>query len=126
MSYRQKSLFSTGLLTLTLSNSVWFIFAVSNRSWILGAIFILIAFVMARTDPSTGPRISKAAPGYYTLGLHLSLLLFLPFFVYNLSILIDYISIFVFVAPFLVWVDPEMNITVKYVLQLLLGLNPNR
>jgi hypothetical protein len=41
---------------------------------------------------------------------------------YNLSILIDYISLFMFVAPFLVWIDPEMNMSVKYALQVLLGI----
>ena len=122
MNYRQKTLFSIGLLTLAFSNSTWFLYAVSNRSWLIGFVFILAAFVMARTDPSTGPRLLRSVPNFYTWGLHLSLLLFVPYFLYNLSTIIDFISVFMFVAPFLVWLDPEMNMSIKYVLQVLLGV----
>lgn len=122
MNYRQKTLFSIGLMTLAFSNSTWFFFAVSNRSWLIGCIFILAAFIMARTDPATGPRLIRRAPAYYKVGTHLSLLLFIPYFLYNLSTVIDYISVFVFVAPFLVWVEPEVNMSIKYVLQVLLGI----
>ena len=122
MSYRQRSLFSIGLVTLAFSNSTWFLYAVSNRSWLIGCVFILAAFIMARTSPSTGPRLLRSVPGYYTWGLHLSLLLFVPYFLYNLSTIIDYISAFMFVAPFLVWIEPDMNMSIKYVLQVLLGI----
>ena len=122
MSYRQKSLFSVGLLTLAFSNTTWFFFAVSNRSWIIGCVFILAAFVMARTDPHFGPRLIKQVPPYYKWGVNFSLLLFLPFFLYNLSTILDYPSVFMFVAPFVVWLDPEMNMSIKYVLQVLLGI----
>lgn len=122
MNYRQKTLFSIGLLTLAFSNSTWFLYAVSNRSWIIGCVFILAAFVMARTDPTTGPRLLRSVPNFYTWGLHLSLILFVPYFLYNLSTIIDYISIFMFVAPFLVWLEPDMNMAIKDFLRLLLGV----
>jgi len=122
MSYRQKSLFSVGLLTLALSNSTWFLYAVSNRSWVIGCVFILASFIMSRTDPITAPKLLRAAPGYYTWGLHFSLFLFVPYFLYNLSVATDFVSVFMFVAPFLVWINPEMNMSIKYLLQLLLGL----
>jgi len=122
MSYKQKSLFSIGLLTLAFSNSTWFLYAVSNRSWIIGCVFLLAAFIMTRTDPATGPRMLRSAPGYYAWGVHLSLLLFVPYILYNMSTIIDFISLFMFVAPFLVWIDPEINMSIKYVLQVLLGV----
>jgi len=122
MSYRQKTLFSIGLLTLTLSNATWYIFALSNRSWIIGSIFILAAFILARTDPKVGPAIVSRAPPYYKWGTHLSLMLLFPYFLFNLSILLDFPSVFMFVAPFIVWVEPDMNMSIKYVLQVLLGL----
>jgi hypothetical protein len=122
MNYRQKTIFSIGLLMLAFSNSTWFLYAVSNRSWIIGCVFILAAFVMARTDPQTQRRLVKGMPPYYRWGLHLSMLLFVPYFLYNLSILFDYISLFMFVTPFLVWVDPDINMSIKYFLQFLLGL----
>ena len=122
MSYRQKSLFSVGLLTLAFSNATWFFFAVSNRSWLIGCVFILASFIMARTDPNTGPRLIKQVPPYYKWGVNFSLLLFFPFFLYNLSTILDYPSVFMFVAPFVVWLEPEMNMSIKYVLQVLLGI----
>lgn len=122
MNYRQKTFFSIGLVTLAFSNTTWFLYAVSNRSWLIGCVFILAAFVMARTHPSTGPRLLRSVPCYYTWGLHLSLILFFPFFLYNLSVIIDYISAFMFVAPFIVWIEPDMNMSIKYLLQVLLGV----
>jgi hypothetical protein len=123
MSYLQRQLFSIGLLTLALSNSTWFIYALSNRSWIVGAVFILAAFILANTHPTSRAKILSARkPRYYKIGLHLSLLLFVPYFLYNLSVLLDYPSIFLFGAPFMVWLDPDMNVSLKYVLQILLGL----
>ena len=122
MTYRQKSLFSVGLLTLAFSNATWFLFAVSNRSWLIGCVFILAAFVMARTDSRTGNKLVSMAPRFYKWGVNFSLLLFVPFFLYNLSTILDYPSAFMFVAPFLVWIDPDLNMSIKYVLQVLLGL----
>ena len=122
MNYRQRSLFSVGLLTLAFSNSTWFLFAVSNRSWIIGCVFILAAFIMARTDPNTGPRLIKQVPAYYKWGVNASLVLFVPYILYNLSVILDFPSVFMFVAPFVVWMDPGMNMSIKYVLQVLLGI----
>ena len=122
MGYRQKSLFSVGLLTLAFSNSTWFFFAVSSRSWLIGCVFILASFIMARTDPHFGPRLVSRTPPFYKWGINLSLLLFVPYILYNLSTILDYPSVFMFVAPFVVWLDPEMNMSIKYVLQVLLGI----
>lgn len=122
MNFRQKSLFSVGLMTLALSNSTWYFSAVSNRSWTIGCVFILAAFIMARTDPGTGPNLIRRTPPYYKWGLHFSLALFVPYVLYNLSTLLDYPSVFMFLAPFVVWIDPEVNMSIKYVLQVLLGL----
>ena len=122
MNYLQKSLFSIGLLTLTLSNSI-FLFAVANRSWVLGSALILAAFVLANTDPTTRSRILRSnQPPYYRVGLHLSLFLFIPYFLYCLSVLLDYPSIFWFTAPAVVWFNPELNMSIKEFLQILLGL----
>ena len=122
MNYRQKTLFSVGLLTLAFSNSTWFLFAVSNRSWFIGCVFILAAFIMARTDPNTGPGLVNRAPPFYKWGVNFSLLLFVPFILYNLSTILDFPSVFMFVAPFVVWLEPDMNMSIKYVLQVLLGI----
>lgn len=122
MTYRQKTLFSIGLLTLTLSNSTWYLFALSNRSWVIGCVFILAAFIMVRSDPESRERILRTTPAYYKWGLHFSLLLFLPYFLYNSSTLLDYPSIYLLFTPFVVWANPDLNMSFKYLLQKLLGL----
>ena len=122
MQYRERTLFSIGLLTLTMSNSMWFLFALSNRTWTIGCLFVLASFVMARTNPETAAGFIRNRPEYYKWGINLSLLLFTPFLLFKLSLLINYVSVFMFVVPFLVWVDPDMNMSIKYVLQVLLGV----
>lgn len=122
MSYRQKTLFSIGLMTLTLSNAAWFISALSNRSWLIGCTFVIAAFVMANSDPESRTRIVNSIKPYYKLGLHFSLLLFVPYFLYNLSVLIDYPSVFTFAAPFAVWLDPDVNMSIKEFLRMLMGI----
>lgn len=123
MDIRQKSLFSTGLLSLALSNSTWYLYALSNRLWIIGATFILAALIISYTEAASRTRINtKRKSNLYPLGLHLSLILFMPYFLFHISVLIDYPSIFLLGAPFMVWIDPEINMSIKYVLQVLLGL----
>lgn len=122
MNYQQRSIFSIGLLMVTLSNSTWFLFAVSNRSWIIGCVFILAAFLMARLNPRTVEKMRRIDVPYYKWGLNFSLIFFGPYFLFNLSTLLDFPSIFLLMAPFVVWFEPGMNVSIKYVLQILLGL----
>ena len=117
----QKTLFSIGLLTITLSNATWYLYAVSNRSWIVGTVFLLAAFLMARQDPTTSARLPNSSL-FYNIGLRLSLALFVPYLAYNLSILLDFPSVFLFSMPFMVWVFPEMNISIKEALRYLVGV----
>ena len=95
----QKTLFSIGLLTLTLSNMTWYLYAVSNRSWIIGSVFILAAYLMTRQDPATYRRLPNQST-VYSVGTHISLLGF-P------------------LAPIL---SPELNMSLKEGLKSLLGM----
>lgn len=122
MNYRQKTLFSIGLMTLSLSNSTWFISALSGRSWLVGCTFIFAAFIMANTDPESRARITKSIKPYYRVGLNFSLFLFFPYFLFNLSTLLDFPSVFAFAAPFAVWFDPGINMSIKEFLRMLIGV----
>lgn len=117
----QKTIFSIGLLTITLSNVTWYLSAVSNRSWIVGATFLLAAFLLVRTDPVTRPRLPIGKPAY-KLGLNVSVVLFLPYFLYNLSVLLDYPSVFMLGFAFVPWVFPDLNMSMKEGLQFLMGI----
>lgn len=115
----EKRIFSIGLLMITLSNSTWYLYAVSNRSWIIGAVFLFAAFVMWRLGLSqTGRRVRHNQ--LYKIGLHVSAVLFIPYFLYNLSTLLDYPSVYLIAFPFIPWLDPSLNMSIKEFLQILL------
>ncbi|WP_132952719.1 hypothetical protein [Rhodovulum bhavnagarense] len=110
---------SIGLLTLTLSNSLWFMYAIHNRAWTIGAVFLGAAFIMMRlrqADRFKAPR----GKFLYQLGLVSSAVLFVPYFAYNLSLFLDYPSVFLLGAPFTVWLDPSVNLTIKEALRALI------
>ena len=112
MSAYEQRIFSVGLLTLTLSNASWFLYAVHNRSLTIAMIFLLAGFLMARLNPKTR-NICFGLPDYFRYGLHLSILLFLPLILFQVSVTLDWMSVFMFGLPFLVWWDPGINMSVK-------------
>ena len=121
MNRLQKTLFSVGLLTITLSNMTWYLYAVSNRSWLIGCVFIIAAYLMTRQDPITYRRLPNQSAAYI-VGLHISLLLFVPYFAYNLSTILDYPSVFMLGFPFVPILSPEQNMSLKEGLRALLEM----
>ncbi len=119
MSTYHRRIFSVGVLTLAFSNSTWFLFAVHNRSLTIASVFILAGFLMARFQPATAKNF-RGLPPYYQWGLHLSFLLWFPLLLFNISVTFDRLSLFTFFAPFLVVIDPELNMSVKEALNVLL------
>lgn len=108
----QSTIFSIGLLTITLSNISWYLYALTNRSWIAGAIFILAAYLSVMQHPRTRRKVPVSNP-VYKVGLHVSLLLFVPYLLYNLSTLMDFPSVFLVGLPFLAVLNPEANMSIK-------------
>ena len=119
MNRYQSTIFSIGLLTITLSNISWYLYAISNRSWIAGAVFILAAYLSVMLHPGTGPKVPISNP-VYKVGMHVSLLLFVPYFLYNLSTLMDFPSVYLVGLPFLAVLAPEANMSIKEAARLLL------
>ena len=120
MTIYQKRVFSSGILMLAFSNSTWFLFAVHNRSLTIAMVLILAAFLMTRFDPKTS-RYFKGLPPYYQWGMTLSLFLYVPLLLFILSLTLDRLSVFMMGMPFMVWLDPEMNMSLKVALNTLLG-----
>lgn len=120
MTFAQKRIFSIGVLTLAFSNMTWFVWAVHNRTLIIASVFILAGFLMVRFHPETA-RHFRALPPYYQWALHLSLLLWLPQLLFAVSVTFDRLSVFSFIAPFLVAMDASLNLSMKEFLNLLLG-----
>jgi hypothetical protein len=120
MTLYQQKIMSIGVLTLASSNMFWFVYALHNRMMIVGSIFILSAFLMARLDPSTKQHFI-AAPPYYKAGVYLSLLLFFPWILFTLSLTADRLSVYGLFVPIVVWFDPELNMSAKALINFLLG-----
>jgi hypothetical protein len=49
----------------------------------------------------------------YLTGMVLSVLIFLPYLAYNASTLLDFPSLFLLGLPFAVWIEPDVNMTLK-------------
>ena len=114
----QQTIFSIGLLTLTLSNASWYLWIVYDRAWIIGCAFILAAFLLVQQQP-TASRIPWSHP-LYKPGLNISLIIFVPFFIYSVSYMLDFPSVFLIGLPFLAVLSPETNISLKEFAQLIL------
>ena len=63
-------------------------------------------------NPSTANRVPESNR-FYKAGLSASLLLFLPYAAYNLSVLTDFPSVYLVALPFLAIISPESNISIK-------------
>ena len=120
MTRYQARIFSIGLLTLSLSNATWFLFAVHNRALNVAMIFILAAFLMARLDPRTRDKF-RGLPAYYKWGVHLSLLLFAPLMAWVMSVLLERYGFYSLGAPFMALVEPDSNVDFKEAIRWLLG-----
>ena len=120
MTLYQKRIFSSGILMLAFSNSTWFLFAVHNRSLTIAMVLILAAFLMTRFNPKTSCNFTGLPP-YYQWGINLSLLLYAPLLAFILSLTLDRLSLFMLAFPFVVWLDPDMNMSLKVALNALLG-----
>jgi hypothetical protein len=119
MSAFQQKIFSIGMLMITLSNSFWFIFALSNRSWVAGTVFIGLAFIMWRLAQGNQLRVPLMRR-LYPVGIALSMVLFIPYLAFNASTFLDFPSVFLLGMPFAVWLEPDINITIKEALQFFL------
>lgn len=120
MNYLEASLFSVGLLTRALSNSTWFLTALNNRSAIVAGLFILAPILMLWQRG----YFNQNFPWIKTQRLIMSfgLLLLVPFIIYRLADMIYFVSIYIFAAPFVPWIDGSLNMSVREAIGMLLDL----
>jgi hypothetical protein len=111
MTHVEKSLFSVGILTKALANSTWFIFALANRSNIIAGVFVLSVVLLMWQRGYFYQKTLKVKLQKRWLGF--SLLLFMNLLIFKVANLLEWTSFFVFVAPFIPWIDPDWNITVR-------------
>jgi len=119
----EATLFGMGLLSKVLSNSTWFLFALSNRSGTIANLFILAAIILYWQRR----HLSGMRPAFQFLAALrplwvACLLLILPVFVYYLSNTLEYLSAFILALPMVTWLDDSLRITLRELLGQLLGI----
>lgn len=113
------SIFSTGLLFLTASNALWFLGGATGRLWGVGFLLIMAGFLVWRL--SVDFNLSKLpVPIIYIVASYLSSLIFVPYFLFYLSRIMDFINLSAFAFPWLTRVIPDANLTVKEIARFLL------
>jgi hypothetical protein len=113
MNFMEQSLFSTGILTIALSNTFYFLFALHNRSFFVGAVFILSALVLLLGRGYLQSSQFANNMGMEKLGLWLSLLFLSPFVLWQMAVFIKFTSVFLIAFPFIGWLIPETNFSIR-------------
>jgi hypothetical protein len=116
------TLLGIGMLTKILSSFTWFLFALSNRSAAIAAIFILAAFVSMAQRGAFNTGYNNQIPKFEALSFRIVFFGLIPFLILKISELGEFISLFMVSAPFVVWFDSEINISIKDAFKALLGL----
>lgn len=116
-----QAIFSNGLLFLSAGKFLWFLEGFTGRISSVGTLMILGAFVIWRT---THFYRASGRPFHfiYNFGLYATALGLLPYFMFYLSIFLDWLVLFYFIFPFLAFVVPEANLPAKDLLRLILSI----
>ncbi|HET8804255.1 MAG TPA: EpsG family protein [Aequorivita sp.] len=112
MNFLEARLFSIGILTIAFSNFMWMLFAVANRSGLIGMLFVIAALLLLwQRGHLDHAYFGKAKLMHQLIGL--SLILLIPFIVYKIADLIYYVSIYVFAFPFIPWFTDGLNYSIR-------------
>ncbi|MFU8820526.1 MAG: hypothetical protein ACNA8G_03120 [Gammaproteobacteria bacterium] len=111
--------FSNGLLMLTASNSLWFLAGATGRIWEVGFLLVMAGFLMWRLGPEFSVRKLFWGKGY-VIACYLAAVIFVPYLFFYVSRLLDMVNLFIFAFPWMAWLYPDANLTVKEVLILVL------
>jgi hypothetical protein len=112
MNIIESSFLSAGILFITLSNTSWYIYALTNRSQEAGAVFILAAVLLywqrsREQDKPIGFNLWQRSM------ITIAMIIFMPYLIFKLANFIQYFSIFMFLFPFLPWFSEDLAISVR-------------
>lgn len=112
--------FSAGLVFLSAANLLWFVPGV-GRMASPGVTLIMAGFLIWRLAPAS-TRTFRFAKWPYSVAALVSSVIFAPQILFSLSRLLDFVSPYVLAAPFIVVAMPDVNITAKELLRMVLLL----
>ena len=115
----ESGLFSIGIMTLALSNWTTFLFALNSRSGLIGIVFVLasIVLLLKRGYFHFSPNRFN---NFQQIALFVSILLFIPFVLTQISNLLFFSSMFIIALPFVPWVL-DVNISMREFLGYFIG-----
>lgn len=121
MNKLEQSLFSMGLLMKSLSNTTWFLYALSRRSDTIAVLFLLssIYIYWQRNIIQNSNHKEKY---YVRIGTNIFSLIFIPVFIFYISNIMEYTSFFAFFAPFMVWINEDLRYSIREVLGMPFGI----
>lgn len=116
-----QAIFSNGLLFLSAGKFFWFLEGFTGRISTVGTLMILGAFVIWRT---TKYYRASGIPFHfiYKYGLYATAFGLIPYFMFYLSIFLDWLVLFYFAFPFLAFVLPDANLPAKDLLRSILPI----
>ena len=121
MNYLESSLFSIGILTMALSNSTWFLFAVQSRSETIAILFILAAVLIYwQRHYQSQKKINFSFAEKAVL--YSAFLTFIPYYFYIAANTIEYLSVYMIIFPFFPWFSDDAVMTVREAIGYLIGL----
>lgn len=112
MNHVESHLFSIGILTKALSNVSWFLFAIANRSAIVGGLFILASLVLflIRTNNT---RFNIERYRLFKILIGISSFMFIPFILYRLADMLYFISVYMLAFPFIPWFTESFSYSIR-------------
>lgn len=108
----ESSLFSIGLLSIALSNSAWFLYALASRSSLVAGLFILATVVLLWRRGCFTPAYFNNKR-YLKAAMVISLWLLVPFIFYKLADMIYYININMVAFPFIPWFTDKLDMSIR-------------
>lgn len=112
MTKLEESLFSIGLMTKSLANFFWFIYAVNNRGHIVAGLFIIATLLLFWQRRNFLRDFSKIQYRIFRASLWFILLAFTPFFIYKISNILYFLSAYILFFPFVPWFFEDINISI--------------
>lgn len=120
MNILEAKLFSIGLLTKALANLSYFLFALGHRSNIVAGLFILMTLILMWKRGYFYAKVIRS-PFLLRSSMNITFLLFTPFLIFRVADIIYFLSAYIIALPFIPWVAPELNISIREVVGNLLN-----
>lgn len=110
----QNTLFSYGLATAAFANFFTFLYAAHNRAWVIAGVFILSFFVIFLSTQN----LKNISFSFFKIKLPLFIFFvaMFPYFLYQMSSLLNYTSPFIFFMPIVNWIESDFGTSLRDVI----------